>query len=92
MWINLPNLDELSFFAVFALPKASNKGLEAKTYYSIETTFETVLNNPLSDSLATYFNIIFVDSVFPEPLSPEIIIEQILFYLAVYSNSSSKDI
>lgn len=90
--MNLPNLEELSFLAVFALPNASNKGLEAKTCYSIETTYETVLNSPLSDSLATYFKIIFVDSVFPEPLSPEIIIEQILFYLVVYSNSWSKDI
>jgi len=37
MWINLPNLDELSFLAVFAFPKASSKGLEENILCSIET-------------------------------------------------------
>jgi hypothetical protein len=72
--INLPNLLELSFLAVFALPNASNNGFDAKTYYSIVIC---LLFDP-NDSAARYFKIILVDSVLPEPLSPEIIIEHIL--------------
>lgn len=87
--MNFPNLLELSFLAVLAFPNASRRGLEAKTCYSIEGVFNFY---PI-DSAAKYFRIIFVDSVFPDPLSPEIIIEHILVLdLAVSSKSCSNDI
>jgi hypothetical protein len=66
-----------------ALPNASRSGFEAKTYYSMVALFVFAPNY----SAAKYFRIILVDSVFPDPLSPLIIIEQILNVLEVSSNN-----
>ena len=69
--MNLPNLEELSFLAVLAFPKASNNGLESNIYSSMHNSFFIFL---FFYTLARYFKIIFVDSVFPDPDSPEITI------------------
>ena len=82
--MNFPNLLELSFLAVLAFPNASRSGLEAKTYYSTESALDFCPNY----SAAKYLSIILVDSVLPEPLSPEIIIEQILTLVLVVSSNS----
>lgn len=73
--MNFPNLDELSFFAVLALPNASKIGFEENI------RFYNVLYLPpfIEFYEAIYFNSFLVDSVFPAPLSPLTTTEQILF-------------
>lgn len=61
----LPNLEELSLAIVFALPKASKIGLQAKIRSSIFIYFLLLSD---SEILAMNFIIIFVFSVLPDPL------------------------
>lgn len=60
-----PNLLLLSFLGVFALPKLSNNGV-ASRICSVTRLFGARL------TAARYCITSFVDSVFPEPDSPEI--------------------
>lgn len=63
--MNLPNLDELSFLVVFALPMASMIGKEARTFFS---TWVSVVEPP---TVAKYRIVYLADTVFPAPDSPE---------------------
>ena len=78
------------FFTVFAFPNASNKGLESRTYVSIDSilegsweelypgTWSSSLGLPInmaSLALAMYERMILQASVFPDPDSPVIMID-----------------
>uniref|UniRef100_A0A224Y390 Putative secreted protein n=1 Tax=Panstrongylus lignarius TaxID=156445 RepID=A0A224Y390_9HEMI len=66
--MNLPNLDELLFLVVFALPNASNTGLASNIFCSIGPA-------AVPHKSHRYLSRYFVDSVLPAPLSPETIID-----------------
>ncbi len=69
-FVYLPNLELLSFLAVFALPKHSNIGLHDMIFYSIGI--------PCADVIDRFLNLVinsrkrFVASVLPAPDSPYI--------------------
>ena len=62
----LPNLDELSFLTVLALPNASKIGLQAIIFSSILWVGSTTL----PDNYVKKFIAILAFSVLPAPLSP----------------------
>ena len=64
--VNLPNLDELSFLTVLALPNASNNGFVSKTCFSTP-----LVPSSCFAECAKYCMMCFAVSVFPAPDSPE---------------------
>ncbi|KAH3664626.1 hypothetical protein OGATHE_003441 [Ogataea polymorpha] len=68
----LPNLDELSFLVVLALPKASMMGFVAKICFSV-SDMSWLLWSESTD--AKYRMMYLADTVFPAPDSPETTID-----------------
>ena len=67
-----PNLEELSFLIVFALPNASIIGLVAKICFSISVVSYEFFS---LFTLAKYLIIYLAETVLPAPDSPETIID-----------------